>query len=84
MTTSEPRPPVDIFRDAVPIPMIQRRGDRERGPHAWEAWVQYGPMRYAHEYGTYAWSEKGARRKARRLLRSFQHSNPSKPPVQVN
>lgn len=54
-----------------PVMRVQQIGARERGFQAWEAWVEVGAMRYASEFGTYAWSRKSAERKARRLLRRY-------------
>lgn len=57
--------------DGPPRACVQRTGSRDVGPMAWEAWVSHGLMRYASEWGTYAWTRKGAERKARKLMRGY-------------
>lgn len=59
-----------------PRAMIRRTGAREWGPSAWEAWVEHGFIKYAGEYGTYAWSRQRAEKKAHRLLRKYLKSRP--------
>jgi hypothetical protein len=65
-----------------PRMVVQRTGSRERGFMAWRAWVSHGPMRYCGEHGTYAWTRKGAERKARRLLAKW-HKTQSGPEIEV-
>lgn len=64
------REPLD-FSVGEPVMKVQRTGTREWGFQAWEAWLQCGLTRYAGEFGTYAWTRKGAERKARRLMRRY-------------
>ena len=62
--------------DRKPVAHIQQRGARTWGPYAWQAWVTAGLTRYDGEFGTYAWTERAARRKAARLLRRYLASMP--------
>lgn len=62
--------------DDQPHMVIRRVGTKERGFMAWEAWVEVGTKRYFAEYGTYAWTRKGAERKAARLLKRYLESRP--------
>lgn len=79
---SAPEPLPDIF-EGEPRAMIQRTGDRERGFMAWEAWVEHGVMKYAQEWGTYAWTKKGAIRKARALMKRYRRHQAG-PPIQID
>lgn len=83
--TRPPPPPRDrplLGEAEEPRAMVRRTGTRETGFHAWEAWVDCGLTRFAGEYGTYAWSRKGAERKARWLLRKY-HTARSGPRIEV-
>lgn len=55
----------------MPRAMIQQTGARRFGPMAWRSWVADCLIEYAHEWGTYSWTERAARRKAERLLARY-------------
>jgi hypothetical protein len=66
-----------------PIDMTPRMFVRQIRPHRWETWGEAGMGRFAAEWGTYAWSQKGAERKARRLLRLWEKRHPKTAPIEV-
>lgn len=69
--------------DRTPRAFVQQTGSRKRGPLAWRAFVLAGLLRFEGEYGTYAWTRRGAEKKAERLLRRYQASRPG-PRIEVH
>lgn len=74
-----------------PRVIIRQQGVRGWGFMAWRVWVEYdrpgsrlGPMRLEHEYGTYAWSRRGAERRGRALLRHHRRHYQPGPEIEVS
>lgn len=73
-----PEPPAPIPDE--PKAMIRRTDSRERGWHAWEAWVGGTLIRQPR---VYAWTEERARRKALDLLARYRRENSRGPEIEV-
>lgn len=72
MSDRPPPPPPILEWDShaeEPKAYVERVGSW--GPLTWRAYVHRGFSCYEGEHGTYAWTEAGAERKARRLLRKL-------------